>query len=291
MPYAPTDAERRLRRPPARVPRDEAVAADAPSAARCRDRPRHLRQAREPQPDRRVQGARRAEPHRAACRPTSGAASSPRRPATTASRSRWRASAKACRARSSCRSATTPRRTRRCARTAPSSSSTAGTSTRRASASEQLQHERGLRYVHSANEPLLHRRRRHLRARDVRGAARRRRHDRADRRRERRVRLLPRPDRRSAAARRSSACRPSGADAFTRSWRTGTRVVGEQAETFAEGMATRVTFDLTFEILRRELERHRHAQRGRARRRRAPRAAQRRTTWPKAPAPPRSRRR
>jgi threonine dehydratase len=45
-----------------------------------------------------------------------------------------------------------------------------------------------------------------------------------------------------------------GADAFTRSWRTGTRVVGERAATFAEGMATRVTFDLTFEILRRELD-------------------------------------
>jgi threonine dehydratase len=44
------------------------------------------------------------------------------------------------------------------------------------------------------------------------------------------------------------------ADAFARSWRTGTRVVGERAETFAEGMATRVTFDLTFEILRRELD-------------------------------------
>ena len=43
------------------------------------------------------------------------------------------------------------------------------------------------------------------------------------------------------------------ADAFARSWSTGTRVVGERADTFAEGMATRVTFDLTFEILRREL--------------------------------------
>ena len=45
-----------------------------------------------------------------------------------------------------------------------------------------------------------------------------------------------------------------GADAFTRSWRTGSRVVGERAATFAEGMATRVTFDLTFEILQRELD-------------------------------------
>jgi threonine dehydratase len=45
-----------------------------------------------------------------------------------------------------------------------------------------------------------------------------------------------------------------GADAFTRSWRTGTRVVGDRAATFAEGMATRVTFDLTFSILRDYLD-------------------------------------
>ena len=45
----------------------------------------------------------------------------------------------------------------------------------------------------------------------------------------------------------------AGADAVTRSWRTGTRVVGDRADTFAEGMATRVTFDLTFGILQREL--------------------------------------
>jgi threonine dehydratase len=44
------------------------------------------------------------------------------------------------------------------------------------------------------------------------------------------------------------------ADAFARSWRGGERVVGASAHTFAEGMATRVTFDFTFEILRRELD-------------------------------------
>jgi threonine dehydratase len=44
------------------------------------------------------------------------------------------------------------------------------------------------------------------------------------------------------------------ADAFARSWRTGQRVTGERADTFAEGMATRVTFDLPFEFLRRELD-------------------------------------
>lgn len=44
------------------------------------------------------------------------------------------------------------------------------------------------------------------------------------------------------------------ADAFARSYRTGTRVVGERADTFAEGVATRVTFDLTFDLLKRELD-------------------------------------
>ncbi len=44
------------------------------------------------------------------------------------------------------------------------------------------------------------------------------------------------------------------ADAFARSWRTGERVAGAGADTFAEGMATRVTFDLTFTLLKRELD-------------------------------------
>ncbi len=43
------------------------------------------------------------------------------------------------------------------------------------------------------------------------------------------------------------------ADAVARSWRTGSRVVGESADTFAEGIATRVTFDLTFGMLQRGL--------------------------------------
>ena len=44
------------------------------------------------------------------------------------------------------------------------------------------------------------------------------------------------------------------ADAFTRSWRGAERVVGDRADTFAEGMATRVTFDLPFGILKKELD-------------------------------------
>src|SRR4051812_48393459 len=46
----------------------------------------------------------------------------------------------------------------------------------------------------------------------------------------------------------------ANADAFTRSWRGPSRVVGAAADTFAEGMATRVTFDLPFEILQKELD-------------------------------------
>ena len=44
------------------------------------------------------------------------------------------------------------------------------------------------------------------------------------------------------------------ADAFARSWKGPVRVEGDPADTFAEGMATRVTFDLPFELLRRELD-------------------------------------
>jgi threonine dehydratase len=40
-----------------------------------------------------------------------------------------------------------------------------------------------------------------------------------------------------------------GADAFARSWRSGHRVTADRVDTFAEGLATRVTFDLTFGIL------------------------------------------
>jgi threonine dehydratase len=117
---------------------------------------------------------------------------------------------------------------------------------------ETLQHERGLRYVHSANEPLL-----------IAGVA--------------TYGLeifteLPDVDVvlvpigggsgacgcaivRSALGSHAQVIgvQAERADAFARSWRSGTRVVGDSADTFAEGMATRVTFDLTFEILRREL--------------------------------------
>lgn len=43
------------------------------------------------------------------------------------------------------------------------------------------------------------------------------------------------------------------ADAFARSWRGPDRVTNESAETLAEGLATRTTFDLTFSMLRTTL--------------------------------------
>jgi threonine dehydratase len=46
----------------------------------------------------------------------------------------------------------------------------------------------------------------------------------------------------------------AGADAFSRSWRGDTRVTADRVDTCAEGMATRVTFDLTFGILKAQLD-------------------------------------
>jgi threonine dehydratase len=118
---------------------------------------------------------------------------------------------------------------------------------------ERLHRERGLRYVHSANEPLL--------VAGVATYALEIFEDLPDAD----VILVP-------IGGGSGACgcalvrtwigsgakvigvQAEGADAFARSWRTGTRVVGDAIATFAEGMATRVTFDLTFGILREQLD-------------------------------------
>ena len=118
---------------------------------------------------------------------------------------------------------------------------------------EQLQAERGLRYVHSANEPLL--------VAGVGTLA----LELFEAQPDIDVVLLP-----IGGGSGASGCgivrtglgsraevigvQAEASDAFARSWRTGSRVVGERAATFAEGMATRVTFDLTFEILRTELD-------------------------------------
>ena len=118
---------------------------------------------------------------------------------------------------------------------------------------EQLHRERGLRYVHSANEPLL-----------IAGVATYALEVFED---------LPDADVilvpigggsgasgcalvRSWTGSRAQVIgvQAAGADAFARSWRTGTRVVGERVATFAEGMATRVTFDLPFGILKQHLD-------------------------------------
>ncbi|HJR61937.1 MAG TPA: threonine dehydratase [Vicinamibacterales bacterium] len=117
---------------------------------------------------------------------------------------------------------------------------------------EALQRANGLRYVHSANEP-------HLIAGVATYAL-----EIFDQLPEAEIVLVP-------IGGGSGACgcalvrtllrsraeiigiQAQGADAFTRSWRTGVRVVGEHAATFAEGMATRVTFDTTFAILREQL--------------------------------------
>jgi threonine dehydratase len=118
---------------------------------------------------------------------------------------------------------------------------------------EQIHAERGLRYVHSADEPLL-----------IAGVG--------------TLALeifddLPNVDViltpigggsgasgcglvRSGLGRRTQVIgvQAEGADAFTRSWRSGTRVAAERVATLAEGVATRVTFDLPFSILQRELD-------------------------------------
>jgi len=118
---------------------------------------------------------------------------------------------------------------------------------------EQMQHERGLRYVHSANEPLL------IAGVGTYGLEIFQSCPDVD------VILVP-------IGGGSGACgcalsrtglgsrakvigvQAERADAFARSWRGPERVVGTNADTFAEGMATRVTFDLTFEILKKELD-------------------------------------
>jgi threonine dehydratase len=118
---------------------------------------------------------------------------------------------------------------------------------------EQLQHERRLRYVHSANEPLL-----------IAGVA-----TYAleifDDWPDVDVILVPIGGGsgacgccivRSGLGSRAKVIgvQAERADAFARSWRGPARVVGERADTFAEGMATRFTFDLTFGLLKSELD-------------------------------------
>ena len=118
---------------------------------------------------------------------------------------------------------------------------------------EQLQHERGLRYVHSADEPLL--------IAGVGTYALEIFEEQPD------VEVILVPIGggsgacgcgivRTGLASRAKVIgvQAERADAFARSWTGGARVVGDKCDTFAEGMATRVTFDLPFGILTRELD-------------------------------------
>jgi threonine dehydratase len=118
---------------------------------------------------------------------------------------------------------------------------------------EQLQHERRLRYVHSANEPLL--------IAGVGTYALEIFTDQPDTD----VILVPIGGGSGACGcgivrtglgsrARIIGVQAERADAFARSWRGGRRVEGAAADTFAEGMATRVTFDLTYGILQKELD-------------------------------------
>jgi threonine dehydratase len=118
---------------------------------------------------------------------------------------------------------------------------------------EAVQRERGLRYVHSANEPML--------IAGVATYALEIIEDLPDAD----VILVPIGGGSGAAGcslvrswlgsrARVIGVQAAAADAFTRSWRTGTRVAHDSMATFAEGIATRVTFDLTFDILREHLD-------------------------------------
>ncbi len=118
---------------------------------------------------------------------------------------------------------------------------------------EQLQHERALRYVHSANEPLL--------IAGVGTYALEIFEEQPDTD----VALVPIGGGSGASGccivrtglkrrARIIGVQAARADAFSRSWHSGHRAVGVTADTLAEGIATRVTFDLTFAILKEQLD-------------------------------------
>ena len=120
-------------------------------------------------------------------------------------------------------------------------------------AAERLVREAGLHLVHSTNDADRGRGRRHAHARDARGGARDRRARLLGRRRLAGGRRAHRGARAAARARRSTACRPRAPPrSTTRGTRAG-RSRSRSADTFADGLATRNTYALTFEALREGL--------------------------------------
>ena len=118
---------------------------------------------------------------------------------------------------------------------------------------ERLAAEHGYRYVHSGNEPHPDRGRRHRDARDPRGPARRRGDRRPDRRRQRRGGRLHRREGDPAVDRGDR--RPVRGGAGRVPLLAGARAArGRDIDTFAEGLATRVPFELPQQILWEHLD-------------------------------------
>ncbi len=233
------------------APAAHAVA--APSAAGRSDRPVHLGEAREPQPDVRVQGAWRLQPRRrnVARRTRQGHRDGQHRQSRPVDRhglAHPRRAVHGVRARRQ-----QPREERRDARLRRHVEEGGKDFDEARERCEQRAAETGARYVHSANEPLL-----------IAGVG--------------TYALeifeeLPNVDvvfvpigggsgacglitvRNALGSRaRIIGVGAAKADAVYRSWKGPQRVVGQSADTFAEGMATRVTFDLTFGIFKEHLD-------------------------------------
>ena len=190
-----------------RLSHAQADAASSASAARCEDGAHDSRQAREPQPDGRVQGAWGLEPHR---EPEPGRTAwcdhGDDRQSRTVDCARLSARGRAVH---DCRSARQqPRQERRHARARRRGRGVrarlrSGARARRGAAARQRAALRAL-----GERTAAHCRGRDLRARDLRRAARRGCRARADRRRERGLRLRPRALVARVRRPRSSASRP-----------------------------------------------------------------------------------
>ncbi len=211
--------------------RDTPHAADAASAPRRRDRPRHLRQTRKSQSDRRVQGSRRPQPRGVAIGKRAIAGHHHRQHRQSRPIDGVRVAA--------CR-----RAVHRCGAARKQSEKNAAMRAFGATVVEQgKDFDEAREWVeHEASDPraalralreraAVDRRRRHLRAGDIRGISGSRRHLRADRRRQRRLRVLHRPNRtreedarhRRAGGRGATHSRARGAGRSACRWKTSRR--------------------------------------------------------------------